>query len=461
MRLTVTTVETAWQFLAQGRFDDASDIAHALLARAPDDVAALSCAAVADWELGRDIDAAIGLLEKAASLAPDNAPIWHNLATLHASKGDIEAASAGFEQALRINPADSRAFFSLAQNRRFTEETDLVRQMLQLYGSGSLQRDALEFLCFGLAKVYADLGKPSRAMHFCIEANWLAGRPWDSAGERRRLAVTRELAEAGRFMRAKAAHPGPAPVFIVGMPRSGTTLVEAMLSRHPQVHALGETIHISELDRQLTGGDPGKIPGLPRDRLRAAGEKTLKAMRAGAGPGIRFVADKTPENAFRIGLIAALFPQARIIHVRRHPLDCGLSNLFTRFTRGQGFSFRQNDLGERIRQTAEVMSIWKRTGLVPVLEVNYERIVNEPAVQARRMTDFLGLAWDDACLAPEQARHSVRTASQYQVRQKINANSVGRHALYREWLAPLIEAMGGEDWVEAEFADQQRASEPS
>ena len=457
MRISVTTADTAWQFLAASRFAEASELARSILGREPDNVAALACAAMADWELGRPVVASISLLERAVALAPTNAPLWHNLATLQASRGDMDAACTGFERALDINPADTRAFFSLAQNRRFGPGDPRLQHMLGLYSAGTLDRGALEFLCFGLAKVYADLGNISRSMHFCIEANWLAGRGWDSQRERLRLQAIRDMAEHGDFARGPSRQPGPAPVFIVGMPRSGTTLVEAMLSRHPDVHAMGETKHIFDLDRQLIGHNQSRLPELDRDKARAAAETTLKAMRHGSPPHARIVTDKTPKNAFHIGLIARLFPGARIIHVRRHPLDCGLSNLMTRFTGGQGFSFRQNDLGERIRQTAEVMTIWRRLDLLPILDVSYDLLVADPEVQGRRMIDFLGLGWDASCLSPEQASGQVRTASQFQVRQKIHRGSVGRHLPYREWLDPLVEALGGDAWIEAEVADQVRA----
>lgn len=461
MRISVTTAEAAWQFLAAGQFADASKLAHSILAREPENVAALSCAAMADWELGRPVNEAISALQRAVDLAPNNSALWHNLATLHASTGDMAAACAGFEAALAINPSDTKALFSLVHNRRTQPDDPHLQDMLALYSSGALDRADLEFLCFALAKVYSDLGNPSRAMHFCIEANWLAGRPWDRQGERMRLNAIRAVAERGEFARGKSGFPGPAPVFILGMPRSGTTLVEAMLSRHPLVHALGETTHIFDLDQRLTGQNPGRLPGLDRDRARAAAEATFKTMRLNCPSTARILTDKTPENAFRVGLIAKLFPNARIIHVRRNPLDCGLSNLMTRFTAGQGFSFRQADLGERIRQTAEVMSIWRRLQLLPILDVSYDLLVADPEAQARRLIDFVGLDWDTSCLTPEQASGHVRTASQFQVRQKIHSDSVGRHLAYREWLGPLINALGGQDWIDAEIADQQRAGAAS
>jgi hypothetical protein len=177
-------------------------------------------------------------------------------------------------------------------------------------------------------------------------------------------------------------------------------------------------------------------------------------MRADAPPAIRILTDKTPDNAFRLGLIALLFPHARVIHMRRHPLDTGLSNLFTRFTAGQGFSFHQAALGERIRQTAQVMTAWKSVLPLPILDISYERLVAEPEAQSRRLIDFAGLDWDPACLTPERAQRQVQTASQWQVRQKIHTDSVGRFRGYEEWLAPMIEAMGGRDRIDAEFANQ-------
>ena len=457
MTLALTSVDSAWHLLSAGRFDDAAKLARKLLTVEPDNPSTLCCAAMAEWELGYPVDGSIALLEQAVRLAPRNAAIRHNLATLQASMGDMPAARASFEAALDIRPDDTMAFFGLAQNCRFTEENDIVRSMLSLYGSGMLNRQGLEFVCFGLAKVYADLGLRARAMHFCLEANWLAERTFNRDGERRRLQILTDQAEAGTIPIARGQQPGAAPVFIVGMPRSGTTLVEAILSRHSQIQANGETELLSDLEHDLMRGDATRLSGLSRDQLRARSETALRTMRDGAAADIRVVTDKTPDNAFRVGLIAALFPQARIIHVRRHPLDCGLSNLFTRFTAGQGFAFRQVDLGERIRHTADIMATWKRTLPLPILDLSYEMLVAEPEAQSRRLIDFVGLDWDEACLSPELARRQMQTASQWQVRQKIYTNSVGRFQGYEEWLEPLTAAMGGADWIAAEVEDQLRA----
>jgi len=439
--------------LSVRRFDDAALIARQILTNDAENPSAMVCAAMAEWELGHPVQECLALLQHAVELAPNAASYWHNLATLQASSGDMAGARDSFAAALRIRPDDTMAFYALTQNQRFTAEDDIVRDMLALYGTGMLNRHALEFLCFGLAKVYADLGNHARAMHFCIEANWLADRRYDSGAERARMQALTALAETGAMPQARGNQPGAAPIFIVGMPRSGTTLAEAILSRHPAVFALGETAIMGSLEQALLRGNPAQLAELGRDKLRASAEQTLRTMRANAPQGTKVLTDKTPDNAFRVGLIAALFPNARIIHMRRHPLDCGLSNLFTRFTAGHGFAFRQTDLGERIRQTADIMALWKRTLKLPILDLSYEMLVADPEGQSRRLIDFVGLDWDDACLTPERDSRQIHTASQWQVRQKIYSSSVGKFEGYKEWLGPLVSAMGGQDWIDSEVED--------
>ena len=444
--------------LAARRFDDAARLARQTLLRHPENASALVCAGMAEWELGYPVEACVALVERAVALAPQAGAYRHNLGTLQASMGDMAGAYASFAAALRLRPDDTVAFYALTQNHRFRQPDSLVEDMLALYGSGMLGRTALEFLCFGLAKVYADMGNRARAMHFCIEANWLADRPYDRDRERKRVQSLIETARSTSLPPTAPAPPGPAPLFIVGMPRSGTTLAEAILARHPQVHALGETPLMGQVEHALTGGDPVRFVGLDRAQLAGRAVHSIRAMAANAPETTRLLVDKTPDNAFRISLIAALFPNARIVHMRRHPLDCGLSNLFTRFTTGQGFAFRQTDLGERIRQTADVMAAWKASVPLPMLDLSYEALVADPEGQSRRLVAFAGLDWDDACLTPELDRRQIHTASQWQVRQKINTDSVGRFVGYREWLPAMIEAMGGEQWVDNEAADQLRAA---
>lgn len=192
------------------------------------------------------------------------------------------------------------------------------------------------------------------------------------------------------------------------------------------------------------GGANGMLAQVPRDYFNRNAEAVMARVRAlPRGGSASAFTDKLPENTQRLGLISLLFPNARIIHVRRHPLDCCVSNLFLHFQRGSGYAFSQTLLGERYRQVAETMELWKSTLKLPILEVSYEALVSNPEPLIRRMVAFAGLDWNEACLTPHESARSIGTANQFQVRQPINTGSVGRWRHYEAWLEPLIAALGG------------------
>ena len=455
------SIEEAWKLLARGDFRGAAQLSGRVLERSPGDVSALACQAMSQWQLGGDIDRSIATMRRAVGLAPTVSSLWHNLATLLASRGDMDEAGEAFLKAIALKPDDTEAFHGLTQNRRFTEATPLVRQMLSHYAGGRLAQAQQEFVCFGLAKVFADLGEHGEAMHFCLEANRLAARPYDAERPRAELAELRRMTAAGALRHvAPGTEASRAPVFIVGMPRSGTTLVESVLARHPAVYAGGEMLHMFEVERALlqwarqqkgySGGPHEMLRLVEPDIFTRNAQAVLGRIAKAAGRPFAAFTDKLPENSQRLGLIAKVFPGARIIYVRRHALDCCISNLFQRFAMGHGFAFRQDLLGERYRQVAETMALWRKSIDLPMLDVSYERLVADPEPNIRRIVSFAGLDWNDACLTPEQADRKIMTASQFQVKQPINRNSVDRWRAYEDWIQPLIEALGGLDWVEAE-----------
>jgi tetratricopeptide (TPR) repeat protein len=418
---------------------------------------------MAYWKVGGEISLSLDEMRRAASLAPDVASIRHNLATLLASAGDIEGSAREFEQALKIKPDDTQAFYGLTQNMKFREVTPRLSAMVDLHGT-KLTDEQRETLAFGLAKAFDDLGDAERAMTYAVEANALVQRPFAVADEDRAVNELRDLERLDVFRRTpRSSHPSKAPLFIVGMNRSGTTLVESILSRHPQVLALGEMGQMVEVE-QAAFSQRGRGTSrafnrhrvaleVDRDWLAARAEALMKRSAARASKPFLVVTDKLPENAVRLGLVSRLFPNGRAIYVRRHPLDAGVSNFFQRFAVGQGYSYRMDWVGKRTRQIADSMAIWKRAIDFPILDVSYERLVADPEGESRRIVEFTGLAWNDACLEPQRTQRSVLTASQWQVRQPVYRSSVGRWKRYERWLGPMIEAMGGMEWVEAEAAD--------
>jgi hypothetical protein len=200
---------------------------------------------------------------------------------------------------------------------------------------------------------------------------------------------------------------------------------------------------------------------MPAEYFAKNAAVVLERVGAAAGRPIKLFTDKLPENSQRLGLISLLFPEARIIYVRRHALDCCISNLFQRFALGHGFAFRQDLLGERYRQVGETMQLWKRALDLPILDVSYEALVSDPEPAIRRIVAFAGLAWTDACLTPERADRRIMTASQFQAKQPINRNSLDRWRVYEEWLAPLIESLGGHASIEAERREVEDAADRS
>lgn len=460
MTVAVNELGMAWSLLGQERFAEAKLRAAAILARTPDDISALVCHAMANWKSGGAIDDSISETRRAIALAPGEASIRHNLATLLASQGDFVHAAEEFRQALALKPDDTLAFYGLTQNSKFREESELVRDMVALYERGGLDAGRKEFLGFGLAKVFDDLGLAEQAMRYAIEANRLVKRPFDLAGETAALAELQRLADVDAFRKGgNSGYPSRAPLFIVGMNRSGTTLVESILSRHPEVLARGEMQQILNLEMEALSRSGQRPAGSGRHALAlslnprwlaAQAERLVQQATARSGAPFKILTDKLPENAVRLGLIARLFPKARVVHVRRHPLDTGISNFFQRFSAGQGYSFRMDWIGARTRQIADAMALWKRTLDVPILDVSYEKLVTDPEMESRRIIAFAGIEWSDACLEPQRTQRSVLTASQWQVRQPIYRGSVDRWKQYEPWLAPMIEAMGGFEWIDRE-----------
>ena len=464
MNTPMPDLDRAWQLLTQERFAEALQQSAAVLARFPGNVSAHVCHAMANWFFVGFFVVLFAVLWVVVFVVSLVVFFWHNLATLLASAGDVEGAAREFGTALQIKPDDTLAFYGLTQNQKFRDETDLVRAIVALEADPALDKGRREFLNYGLAKGYDDLGVADRAMKYAREANKLGARPYDIAGEGHALDQLKELAGRDAFRRARdSGHPSTAPLFIVGMPRSGTTLVEAILARHPDVVSLGESMLMNELEgvafqrvansRPNAGRRHAVMLDLDRDWLRAKAEIWMQHVTGRAKRPFKVVTDKLPENAVRLGLIRRLFPKARVVHVRRHPLDTGVSNFFQRFSSGQGFSTRLDWIGVRTRQVADSMEIWKRALDIPILDISYEKLVADPDTEARRLVAFAGLEWNDACLSPEKATRSVLTASQWQVRQPINTTSVARWTRYEPWLSPMIEAMGGMAWVENEAAE--------
>jgi tetratricopeptide (TPR) repeat protein len=406
------------------------------------------------YEEGRS-DGAIAHFRDALAHDPKLAAAYNNLGNALREQGEIDAARAAFRTAVELEPRLTIAFLNLADLHRFAPGDAVLAAMEEVAGDpAAITESERLWLAFALGKAYADLGDHARAFHDLLLGNRLKRgqihydeRATLAQFERIRAAFTKELTAEIRIGEGT-----PMPVLIVGMPRSGTTLVEQMLASHPKVFGAGELPDLATLTaglRDARGSDyPECIAAIDRAALRACGEAYVDGLRRRA-PDAACVTDKLPANFAHLGFACLALAKVRIVHVRRDPLDTCLSCFSKLFAQDQlHFTYDLAELGRYYRAYARLMKHW-RAVLPPgvMLELQYEELVADAEPHARRLLAHCGLEWDAACLRFHETRRPVRTLSAGQVREPLFRGSIGRARPYREWLGPLIDA-----WAAAEPA---------
>lgn len=387
-------------------------------------------------------------LRRAVELNPSSSDALNNLGGALRMLGRMDEAHEAIKKALELDPKSATALFNLAITRRVSPGDpnlplfDAVEA--ELPGLRPGERVSAHF---ALGKVRSDVGDHDAAFR-----HFLAG------GDLKRELVQFDEADLmARFDRLMAmpasvfavtragATQSDAPIFIVGMPRSGTTLVEQILASHPQVRSVGETDALDRaarpvLDRFESGVlDYARIsdPEMARIGKAYVDEVGAKA------PGARKIVDKMPFNFLHLGLIKLALPNARIVHLMRDPLDTCISCFTSLFADGHGYAYNLAELGRVYRKYSEMMAHWRTT--LPVnsfLDVQYENVVEDLDAQARRILAYCDLPWDPAVLSFHQGQRVVRTASAAQVREPIYTRSVGRWRVYERHLGPLMAELG-------------------
>lgn len=387
---------------------------------------------------------AIELFRHAIALTPRSAAHHYNLAVSLTFSGQVDAAEQAYESLLRLEPRFWRAHTALAQLRRQTLERNHVARLNALLASAGDDPAAVVHLNHALAKEYEDLGDYARAF-----AHLQAAKVQRRERSGYSIARDRELFEA-----IIAAFPEPLPppeelpdepIFVIGMPRSGTTLVERILSSHPDVHSAGELQNFGVTLKRASGSatryllDLDTLARLSEADWPALGAAYLASTRPGTGHTPRFV-DKLPHNFMYAGFIARALPRARIICLHRDPLDTCLSNyrqLFGQKTPYYDYSLDLLDTGRYYLLFDRLIAHWRRVLPGRLLEVQYEGLVEDQEAQTRRMLEFLGLTWDPACLHHERNTAPVSTASAVQVREPMHRASVQRWRHYEPQLSEL------------------------
>jgi tetratricopeptide (TPR) repeat protein len=391
-------------------------------------------------------DEAVAALRRLIALAPEDGTARWTLGFILSVQGRFDEALAQLEQACRLAPGAVGPLYNLVIAKRLTEnDRPLIARMTALLESGALSDVARMKLHYALGKAFDDLKDPATAIRHFDAANRiekpLAGYDREQLTAWVEL-LTRRCTPAYFREHAALGADDETPVFVLGMPRSGTTLVEQILSSHPRIAAGGE---MPFWLKRGPAWEHSGAAGLTEAAIGRLADDYRAALRA-IGPDAARVTNKLPHNFMWIGLIHLVFPRARIIHCRRHPVDTCLSIYFTHFHHRMSFASDRGDLVFEYRNYLRLMDHWR--SVLPrerFLDVDYEALVADREAGARRLIAFCGLDWDDACLHPERNARAVTTASMWQARQPVYRSSVARWRRYAPWLGELRELLAPEE----------------
>ncbi len=397
---------------------------------------------------GGDPEGAAAACRKALAIDPDLAGAHTGLGIALVDSGHIDEAIACFRRALAIEPDNLGAFYQLSVSGSAELGDQDISRMTNLLAVDRLPPKMRTTLHFALANAYERRGDAQQAFVHYRKGNErrrdalaVTGDGFDADADERLVSRIVAAFDGAFFAAPQSFGDSSAlPVFIVGMPRSGTTLVEQVIASHPRAHGAGELTDITQLTKRLPDilETDAAYPECAT-RLRPAisarlAREYLDRLRTLA-PDADRVTDKNPYNFRHLGLIAALFPGARVVHCRRDPRDTALSCYLNNLE--APWSMDLDDIGRYYRCYQNLMVHWRDVLPLPVLEVVYEELIADQEGESRRLIDFLGLPWDPACLAFHKTERAVLTASSWQVRRPLYAASVGRWRAFREFLGPL------------------------
>jgi tetratricopeptide (TPR) repeat protein len=411
-------------------------------------VAALSLEAATFAQMGAT-DAAIATFERALALRPDHAASLLGLAHALKAVGRIDQAVDAYRRCARVKPDNGEIWWSLANLKtyRFLDE-EIAEMEARSADEGIEESSRVNFL-FALAKATEDRGDYARAFELYREAN-----------ARQRMLVSYDPVQAevmndriisvfGPKLLAAGSEgdPSDAPIFIVGLPRSGSTLLEQILASHPLVEGTSELPYVGRLTASLSRNQPGglnypeAVAELSGRHFRALGAEYLERAavhRHSQAP--RFI-DKMPNNFPSIGLIHLMLPNAKIIDARRHPLDACVSCYRQHFAKGQSFTYDLTEIGHYYLEYQRLMDHWHAVLPGRVLTVQYETLIADFEGQVRRLLEHCGLPWNDACLRYHETERAVRTPSAEQVRQPPYTHSIGQWRRYEAAIGELIDVL--------------------
>ena len=416
-----------------GRLDDAEASYQKAIALRPNYAQAHSNLGVTLKELGK-LDAAEASFRQAIALTPDYAEAHSNLGITLQELGRLDDAEASCRTAIALKPDYAEAHRNLTTIKKFSSQDEQFRQMQALYLDPAISKKSLCYICFALAKASEDLEDTANAFQFYAEGNALRKKQLgydkaqdESLFEKLKASYPRLVEYTFEPM---IAAPEVAPVFIVGMPRSGTTLVEQIISSHPLVTGAGELPFVSQF------GDSLAVDQAPADEkaLTAFRQQYLNALKKHS-EGNAIVTDKTPQNFRFLGLIISALPEAKIIHVKRDPAAVCWANYTQYFADDSlGYCYSLDDTLRYHEAYQDLMEYWHLAVPNRVYDLHYEVLTENQEEETRKLIGHLGLDWDDTCLSPQDNKRGVATASNAQVRQKVYQGSSEKWKRYKPYL---------------------------
>ena len=392
---------------------------------------------------------AIALHQKALALQPDCLDAIVSLAGIYERQRQFDRAEALLRPAIEAGTDHAgiiHAFAVLCQHQK--KPADAIEPLKQRLSRGNLTVSHRRAFLFALADSYDGSGDFDRAFECYRQANELKPITFDRAPTARAISnIEKTLTREGLAGLPAASNSSQLPIFIVGMPRSGTSLAEQILASHPRVFGAGERCALHQLAKQIGSslGSPVRYPHCldsltppAVDRIASEYLKTLQSL----APDASFITDKMPSNFLHLGLIQLLFPGAKIIHCTRHPLDTCLSCYFQDFLGTQAYAYNLKNLGTFYQMYWDLMAHWQQALSLQIFEIRYEELVANPESKIRELLEFCGLEWDDACLQFHQSDRHIPTASYHQVQQPIYTKSVARHKKYDRHINALKASLG-------------------
>jgi tetratricopeptide (TPR) repeat protein len=435
--------------VALGRLAEADATARRLTRIEPENAQTWITIAAVATRLLRQEDA-LEAYERAAVLRPGEVKLRMSIGHIYKTLGRRAESEAAYKTALAMDHGTAEAYWSLADLKNYSFGDAEIAAMERLLATGGTARADAAQLHFALGRAFEQRRQYPPAFAHYARGNALRrlDAPFDIEHFERRTARIRAFFDAAFFARhAGSGDPGTAPIFIVGLPRSGSTLVEQILASHSRVEGTMELPNIIAITHQFDDmaadrdGYPETVATAPGGVFATLGSRYL-AETAALRTGRERFTDKLPNNFSHVGLIHAILPNATIIDARRHPMDACFSVYKQHFAEGQTFSYDLQDLGRYYRCYLSAMDHWDAVLPGKVLHFQYEELVRDPEASIRRLLEHCRLPFERACLAFHETRRSVRTASAEQVRQPLYASGVGHWRHFAAELEPLRLALG-------------------